>query len=169
MYGMVGKSVKFSWLIFTLDFMSHPFLFLALLVKLMGEFFYSLLLFYYLRLLFTFPFYIWLLTLYVPRLTNINILLTISIRNQQKSWRESINWSPNGKCFDLCFVCFVFCFLFFFSNSPSLFSKEVYGGQISQDNLWVSWLEGLSETRNVFKPALKVYGIVIVEKLKKKS
>ena len=117
MYGMVGKSVKFSWFIFTLDFVSHPFLFLALLVKLMGEFFYSLLLFYYLRLLFTFPFYIWLLTLYVPRLTNINILLTISIRNQQKSLRESINWSPNGKCFDLCFV-------FFFQILPAYFLRK---------------------------------------------
>lgn len=129
-------NLKFSWFIFTLDFVSHPF-FLALFVKLMGKFFYSLLVFYCLHVLFPFTFYIWLLILYVPTVINFNFPLTISIHNQLKSLRESINWSPNGKCFDL--------FFFFLKFSwAAYFLREFM--EVSQDNLCVFWLKGLNET-----------------------
>ena len=43
------------------------------------------------------------LTLSVPIVTNINFLLTISIRCQDKSLRELVKWSPNRNCYDLLF------------------------------------------------------------------
>ena len=56
-------------------------------------------------------------TLQVPRVTNINFLLTISIHEQEKMSRELINWPPKGECCDLS------------TNSLHWFHKEKYGSQ----------------------------------------
>ena len=41
------------------------------------------------------------LTLYAPRVTNINFVPTASVCNQEIRLRELIRWSSKGKCFDL--------------------------------------------------------------------
>ena len=56
-------------------------------------------------------------TLQVPKVTNINFLLTISIHEQEKMSRELINWTPRGECCDLS------------TNSLHWFHKEKYGSQ----------------------------------------
>ena len=60
------------------------------------------------------------LTLQVPRMANINFLLTISIQCQEIRLWELIKWSPKRKCVDLL------------SNSLNLFFKEMYRDQFGE-------------------------------------
>ena len=69
---------------------------------------------------FEFPFNGIFKTIRVPRVTNINFLLTTLIRNQEKRVGEFIKWSPKGKCFDL------------WTNSLNQFLKEMYRDQFGE-------------------------------------
>ena len=77
------------------------------------------------------------LTLLVPVVTNINLLLTMSIHCQEiRLW--ALKWSPKKKCFDLL------------SNSVNLFFKEMYRDQ--GICMWILGHKGLSKVsgQNIF-------------------
>ena len=66
------------------------------------------------------------LTLYVPIVTNINFLLTISIHYHEVRLWELRKWSPKRKYFDLL------------SNSLNSFFKEMYRDQFGEF-VWEYW------------------------------
>ena len=74
------------------------------------------------------------LTLWVPMVTNINFLLTMSIHCQEKRLWELIKWSPKWKCIDLLW------------NSLNSFFKEMYGGQFGEFVMGILELKGLNRT-----------------------
>ena len=78
----------------------------------------------YMQLAIVYLFYLTFLTLYVPIVSNVNFLLTISIQCQEIRLWELIKWSPKEKCLDLL------------SDSLNSFMKEMYRDQFGEFVRW---------------------------------